>query len=85
MKRLWEFLRRHTRRSPSLLARVAAAAAAGATIIVVTVGAFVWSGIEREAYNQLDRELDVIATVGANLAHRLPLRGHPHLYSGVPP
>ncbi|MCW4355997.1 HAMP domain-containing histidine kinase [Hoyosella sp. YIM 151337] len=56
--------------SPSLLTRAALAAAAGATIVVVTVAVFVWSGVQREAYAQLDQRLDVVGTIAATVANQ---------------
>ncbi|AEF39311.1 sensor histidine kinase [Hoyosella subflava] len=58
------------RASPSLLTRAALAAAAGATIVVVTVAVFVWAGVQRESYAQLDQRLDVLSTIAATVANQ---------------
>ncbi|MGL4307230.1 MAG: sensor histidine kinase [Mycobacteriaceae bacterium] len=50
-------------RSPSLRTRVAIAAALGATIVMLIVGAVVWSGIRSDAYKSLDNRLDSISNV----------------------
>lgn len=71
MQNWWQSVLRSRRlASPSLLTRAALAAAAGATIVVVTVAAFVWSGVQREAYAQLDQRLDVLSTIAATVANQ---------------
>nr|WP_221195224.1 HAMP domain-containing sensor histidine kinase [Hoyosella altamirensis] len=53
-----------------MLTRAALAAAAGATIVVVTVAVFVWAGVQRESYAQLDQRLDVLSTIAATVANQ---------------
>lgn len=60
-------VRRPSLRSQSLLTRVAAASAAGTSIIVGVIGTIVWSDVEAGAYRELDARLEGVTATAANL------------------